>query len=419
MGPSPPSAMTRPGMTTNPRPPTDARPKLRVQLLRVAAAPTPLLTRLDRDPARLGPCYDVPGVLRVTDRARRHRRGPLVVELDGPGDPLASAADVLRALALLQDHHPEVRVGLVIDGPLLAEYTSELTSLGVAYLVVRLDAASERSARKLIDGARFRGETLDADRAAALYLEESHRAFGLAHAAGLPVAVRTTLHPLVNMEEIGSLAALARRAGAERMDLVAPEPAIAAGRFRAVRPTAHEMAAAKQTMVTHFGSTDEDELASVEGLLRAWLRPSRFDLVDPNSLPTDGVERALVDAPNEEGGVHLPRRKTQVVAVASRDGVLIDSSLERTDVLHLFSITPSSIRHLGTRRHPGNLQRHLDGVGNAQTFLQSLMGCRAVVATGFSDRALTLLRAVGIHAIPHAGGRIHDVLDRVARGTMS
>ena len=40
-----------------------------------------------------------------------------------------------------------------------------------------------------------------------------------------------------------------------------------------------------------------------------------------------------------------------------------------------------------------------------------------MVATGFSSRAVTLLRAVGIRAVAQ-GGVIDDVLDRVARGTM-
>ncbi len=405
-------------MTSPPHPSSDAHPKLRVQLLRLAAASTPLLHRLDRDPSRMPVHLDVPDVLRLTGRARRHRQGPLVVEFDGPGDPLASAADILRALALLQDHHPDVRVGMVIDGPLLSEYTSELTSLGVAYVVVRMDAATERSARKLVRGARFRGETLDVDRAAALYVESSHRAFGLAHAAGLPVAVRTTVHPLVNFEDVETLAMRARAAGAERMDLLTPTPNIAAHDFRLTMPTTHEMRVATASVAKHFGRIDHDERSSVEGLLRAWLRPSRFEVVDPHTLPDDGLAHVLMESPEDNGGTHLPRRRTQLVAVASRDGVLIDTSLERADVLHVFRVMPDSIRHLGTRRRPHDLRRHVDGVGNAQVFLQSLLGCRAVVATGFSDRALTLLRAVGIHAIPHTGGRIDDVLDRVARGTM-
>ena len=45
------------------------------------------------------------------------------------------------------------------------------------------------------------------------------------------------------------------------------------------------------------------------------------------------------------------------------------------------------------------------------------MGCRALVATDFATRALTLLRAVGIRPVV-TGGRVDEVLDRVARGTL-
>jgi len=86
-------------------------------------------------------------------------------------------------------------------------------------------------------------------------------------------------------------------------------------------------------------------------------------------------------------------------------------------VLRIYAVTPKQIRCLGTRHLAESILRRRDGVGDAQAFLRAVVGCRAVVATGFSPRAVTLLRAVGISPVP-IGGRVEDILDRVARGTI-
>ena len=113
----------------------------------------------------------------------------------------------------------------------------------------------------------------------------------------------------------------------------------------------------------------------------------------------------------------LPPRRSQFVAVASRDGTLVDASLAGTPLVRIYAVTAKQIRFLGTRAFDADLRRTQDGVGNAQAFLRTLMGCRAVVAAGFSTRAVTLLKAVGIQPVM-ATGPVEQILDRVARGTM-
>jgi len=106
-----------------------------------------------------------------------------------------------------------------------------------------------------------------------------------------------------------------------------------------------------------------------------------------------------------------------LVAVASRDGTLVDATLARSPLLRIYAVTPTQIRCLGARHLADSILHHRDGVGDAQQFLRAVVGCGAVVATGFSPRAVTLLRAMGIRPVA-IGGCVEDVLDRVARGTI-
>ncbi|MDJ0975597.1 MAG: radical SAM protein [Planctomycetota bacterium] len=392
-------------------------PQLAVWRLRLPAASTPLILRRDRPFDTEQPTVSTADVLRYVAVARQTLSGPLVLEIEGPGDPLASPDTVLRALALIHEHHPDVLTGLVVDGPLLAEYVDELEDFGLNYLALRLDAVSETAARKLVSGAVYRAEVLEREDAATLYLEESMRALYVARRRGLPVAVRTTVIPTLNLFEIGAIAEMAATAGAQRMDLFPHVPVPDGPLARAGVPTKGEMEEARADVARVFRDTPRpQDLAGAPAL--TWLAPERFNEVDVDQLDAVDVMRILPDPfePPEEGKV-LPPRRAQIIAVATRDGTLVDQRLSAAEFLRIYIVTPNHLKCLGVRRLSDDPRRRQDGVGDARVFLEALVGCRALVATHFTKRAVTLLQAVGVLPVA-VGGPVEETLDRVARGTM-
>lgn len=388
--------------------------RLGVWRLRLAAAPRLLFERTDVPPEPEPATVGVADLVRYVATARLTLKGPLVVEIDGPGDPLVNPETVLRGLSLLREHHPDVMTGLVVHGPLLADYAEELHEFAVSYLVLRLDAASEATARRIVRGGTCRGEELTRDAAASLYVDGMQRALYTARRERLPLAARITLLPSFNLGEVEPLARLAAQGGAGRVDVVAPQRNERRG--RGGTPTAGELAEAQElaTRVFDLSGGRRDE----SGLLD-WLDPVRLHDVDLDALDAVDILRTLPD-PTEEmsaAGRMLPPRRAQIIAVASRDGLLVDVPLQAVPALRIYAVTDRSIRYLGTRSLEESIRRRRDGVGNAQRFLRAVVGCRALVATGFSPRALTLLAAVGIRPVT-VGGAVHDVLDRVARGTI-
>ena len=394
-----------------------ARPRLSIWRLHLAAAPRPLLERRDCPYDPDAPVVDVPDVMRYVATARATLAGPLVLEIEGPGDALASAESVLRALTLVREHHPEVLCGLVSHGPLVAEYTEELRDFGLGYLVLRLDAAEVSTAERLVDGAVYRGEHLDRPDAATLYVEEARRALRVARRHGFPVAIRTTLIPTVNAAEIGRIARIAARAGAERMDIVPHRPSAGAPLQRGGIPTEGELETARAEAAHEFAPTRHRR--AIRGpRVTDWINPGRTHAVDLDALEAVDILRVLPDPSHDpEPARVLPPRRAQFIAVASRDGTLVDCTLASAPLVRIYAVTDKQIRCLGTRAFELDLLRRHDGVGNAQAFLRTLMGCRAVVAMAFSGRAITLLKAVGITPVAVAGP-VEAVLDRVARGTV-
>ncbi len=393
------------------------RPALGVWRLTLPAAPLPLLLRRDRPFDNTATATSAADVLRYVAVARATLSGPLVLEIDGPGDPLASPETVLRSLALVHEHHPDVLTGLVIDGPLLAEYQEELEAFGLNYLALRLDAVRRSTAQRLVDGAVYRADLLDREAAAALYVDESKRALYVARESGIPVAIRTTLIPTVNADEIGEIARVAAEAGAERMDIHPHDPRPDTPLVKGGIPTDAELDEARAQVHAAFERVELHEEGEHPEL--SWLAPDRFQPVDIDALEAVDVLRILPDPLGEEPepGRVLPRRRAQLIAVASRDGTLVDRSLTDTPNLRIYAVTQDHIRLIGGRTFVPDRRRREDGVGDARVFLRSLVGCSALVATQLSKRAVTLLQAVGIRPVA-VRGPVEEILDRVARGTL-
>lgn len=395
-----------------------APPGLHVLRLTLPAARTPLVLRRDRVHPPAPVALDPADVLRYVGAARRTMRGPLVAVLDGPGDPLASASSVLRALALVRDHDPDVMTGLVVDGPLVAEYVDELVELGVHHVVVRMDAVSVRAAWRVYGRVVYRGETVIGPDAGRLVLEEGRRAVRLLVAARVPVAVRFTAIPTVNVADLPGVAAFAAAEGVERVDVVPHAPVARAPLARCGAPTAGELAACREVVAEAYRRARPDDLPHAPGAL-AWVSDgrlvdvplARLEHVDPLSLlpglDPEGPEEAPI----------LPARRQRIVAVATADGGFVDRALVDAAHLQIYAVGATRTRWLGTRPLATGILRRRDGVGVPREFLAAVAGCHAVVATRFTKKAATLLDAVGIRPVV-AGGHLDDVLDRVARGTL-
>ncbi|MCC7139879.1 MAG: radical SAM protein [Planctomycetes bacterium] len=399
-------------------PPVEAASALHVLRVTLPAAPTPLVLRRDRTPGVPGPGLDPADVLRYVGAARRTLRGPLVAALEGPGDPLASAAHVLRALALLREHDPDVMTGLVVDGPLVAEYLDELLELGLHHVVLRMDAMSVKAAWRVYGRVVYRGDVLVGPDAGRLVLEEGRRAVRLLVAARVPVAIRFTAIPTVNTADLPAVAAFAAAEGVERVDVVPHRPAPRAPLARAGVPTEGELAHGRDVVAAAYRAASADGLPHARGAL-SWLSDGRLrdvalaDLehVDPLSLLPG------IDPEGPEAAPILPPRKSRVVAVATSDGAFVDRSFVDAAHVHVYAVGETKTRWLGTRTMPTGILRRRDGVGVPRELLAVVAGCHAVVATRFTKKAAVLLDAVGIRPMT-AGGHVEDVLDRVARGTL-
>ncbi len=187
-----------------------------VSMRRLPVAPLAFCRICNIQEAKAHPAMNAAEVIAEVDRYPGLTR----VELDGPGDPLASMAATLATVAVLRQHRPEVTIGLTTVGLHCAERAADLAAAGVADVTQLVDTLDAATAERLYAWIRPGKKTLPLPQAVPLLLDEQARAVPALAAAGLAVTIRTTVYPGVNAHQIPALAETMAELGATALQLV-------------------------------------------------------------------------------------------------------------------------------------------------------------------------------------------------------
>ncbi len=126
---------------------------------------------------------------------------PGMVELAGPGEPLANAATSV-ALRKLHWLYPDLLLSVWTNGLLLPDRLDELVKAGVTSLTVSINAVKPGTAERIYEWIVYRGRRYEGREAAALLLHQQWTGLANAIEAGLSATVYTVSIPGVNEGEI-------------------------------------------------------------------------------------------------------------------------------------------------------------------------------------------------------------------------
>lgn len=149
-------------------------------------------------------------------------RGILIAGLDinGPGDPLASLPMTLELLDRLRERHPELPQGVTTLGLGLADGAGLLAQHGVVRVTLLVDAISPETVQKLYAWIRPGKRNMPMAQAAAILLDEQSKGISACRLLGMEVAILSTVYLGVNEQEVEEIAAHAADLGAESMILL-------------------------------------------------------------------------------------------------------------------------------------------------------------------------------------------------------
>lgn len=244
-------------------------------------------------------------------------RGTSIAGLDinGPGDPLASLAMTLEILDLLRDKHPEFTFGITTLGLGLAESVEQLAAHGVSRITLRMDAVTPGVVEKLYTWIRPGKRNMQLATAAALLIDEQAKGISACRAAGISVLVQTTVYTDVNEGEVEDIARLVSGLGAESMALIAGKGWLKEGE-RLPLPAPAIMTGLRETAAQHItiqeASAAENiyETSPDEGCKAMALPKATFARPNVAALSSNGMDidlhlgqaiKALIYGPREDG----------------------------------------------------------------------------------------------------------------------
>jgi nitrogen fixation protein NifB len=299
-----------------------------------------------------------------------------VVNLNGPGDPLASPDLTLQTLAALRESYPGLSLCLTTLGLGAAELAAQLAEFGLAHVSILMDAVDPKVAEGIYAWIRPGTKTLPLPEAARLLVEEQAGGIKALVNSGVKVQAKTTVYPGINSEHISEIAEKSSKLGISSMKLFPflakdddhPRPA-----WEAVP---EELSRAARQASKHLPTQLVD---------LAYCR----ETVEFNFSEPDASQKAL---PKPDG-------KKPYLAICSSDGFEVDLHLGQTGQFIIYGPKDGPVLLMETRPapEPGN------GDTRWQQAALTLSDCFAVLCAAAGEAPKRVLAERGITVLEQEG----------------
>lgn len=308
--------------------------------------------------------------------------GLAVVELAGPGDPLATPDLTLATLDRLRLSNPELPRTLTTLGLGGAELAEPLRAHGLIAITLQVEAIDPEVLCRLYAWIRPGSLTIPIVESAQILASEQARTVKACKAAGIAVNIRTTLFPGYNEKRIAAVAARMAELGADSLTVVAYQPG---------NDGENGLEAPTPTM-----------LREAQELAATWLLPN-------DDLP----ELRSESAPRSGSASATPRpsRQRPNLAVVSTNGREVDLHLGKAEYVLVYGPTEDGLVGLfGTRPapKPGNK-------GRWHTLAETLNDCFAILTVSAGDNPRRILGAQGLTVLT-SEGEVEGMVDLLFGG---
>ena len=299
-----------------------------------------------------------------------------VVNINGPGDPLATPHLTLQTLGMLREKLPEASLCLTTLGLGAAETAPELAQFGLAHVSILMDAVDPSVIERIYAWIRPGRHTLPPSQAAQLLVQEQPVAIAALVEQGIPVQVKTTLYPHINTGQISEIAQRAAELGVAEMKLFpflpkggdSPQPLETAG--------PEEMEALAREAGQHLPARYMD--------LTACEADTAWDFEQPEAA------QAVLPKPSKQRP-HL--------ALCSSDGFEVDLHLGQAGQFLIYGPQDGPVMLLEARPAPE------PGAGDSrwQEVALALSDCFAVLALAAGESPKRILGEQGLPVLTQAG----------------
>jgi nitrogen fixation protein NifB len=326
--------------------------------------------------------------LAYLDDLMGRRKDISVVGIAGPGDPMANAEATMATLRAVRERYPQLLLCLASNGLGLAAHVAELARLPLSHLTVTINTLTPATGARIYAWVKGPDGVLRGEEGARFLLDRQLAALDALRDTGILIKVNSILIPGVNDHEIPAIAAEVKRRGAHLFNCMPLSPAPGTPFATIPEPDA--------ATVLRVRSAAGQHLPLMEHCNRC--RADACGLLNEGSAETSLVAlRRAAALPAQD-----PRPN---IAVATREGWLINGHLGAVDTLSIYTPAEKGFRLLEQRQTPDPGS----GMARWRRLAVVLADCRALLTSGVGPSPRQALEESGLKVL-EAEGLIEDAL---------
>lgn len=316
-----------------------------------------------------------------------------VAGIAGPGDPFANGPETIGTMRTIRKNHPETLLCVSSNGMAIGPYIEALAEIEVSHVTITVCAVDPEIGKKIYAWVKDGKMIYQGLQAAELLLSRQLAAIKKLKAHNITVKVNCIVIPAVNEHHIEDVAKAMKELGVDLLNCMAM--------FPNVNTPFGDIAQPDKELMERLHSKAEEYLPQMRHCTRC--RADAVGLLDDDRT---GEFRSCLTACSSLKP--MPAETRPYVAVATKEGILINQHLGEARTFQIWELVENSYRKVEDRLGPAIG----GGIKRWHQLAKILGDCRAVLVSGIGQTPLDILSKSGVKPV-EAAGFIEDGLSTV------
>ena len=323
-----------------------------------------------------------------------------VVGLAGPGDPFANPEETMETLQRVRKNYPEILLCVATNGLGIGPYIDELAEIRVSHVTVTVNAVDPVVAEKIYSWVRYGKRVFHPTEGVKILLQKQVEAITRLKEKGIVVKVNSIIIPGINDAHIPDVAQKMEQLQVDILNCVPYFPNQGSTFENVPEPSAE--------MIAHIRKAAGQFIPQMHHCTRC--RADAVGLLGED-MPQELLNRLKTC---ESMPVQQPRMlndSRSFVAVASREGVLVNQHLGEADHLLIYGQKNGTISLIESRQTPESGC----GMHRWHELADRISDCSLLLVSGVGANPRSVLTGKGIEVL-EIEGLIHEAVNSVFDG---
>lgn len=318
-----------------------------------------------------------------------------VVGIAGPGDPFANPEETLTTLEMVRKAYPDMLLCLATNGLNLMDWLPDIAKLKVSHVSVTVNAVDPGIGEKIYAWVRSGKKSLGPEKGAGLLLERQLAAVAGLKEKGIIVKVNTIVLPGINDHHVVDIAKQMAKLNVDLLNCMPYFPNPGSNFSSVFEPSQKTMAKIQAEARVHIPQ----------------MMHCRRCRADAAGMLDEEPDVMLLIRLKECAGIQkekpfIPTRQRPYIAVATREGVLVNQ--------HLGEAKQLAVYDMGSGKPELVEQRLMPEPGGKDfrwhSMAEQLKDCHLLLVNGIGETPKKILTEKGFEILV-LSGLIHEILD--------